>query len=266
MAVSKRRIKMKLIGLFTIVSVVLFVAFLSILLSDKIFVKKNNLFVLYFSEPIRNLNIGSPVVFRGVEVGKVAKINLVVDKNDLSFTIPVYINLNIDGVFNTIDNERIENKELFVKRLIEKGLKGKLDTHSIITGQLMIELEILPDEETKYRDKFTDDDGIVEIPTILSSKKQLTEGLKELPVKEIFEKVDLLLSNINNYVPAIMENAANFISEFNNYNQKTNSLPELIENTNKTINNIGEAAKSLHNFLDYLERNPESLIKGKSNY
>lgn len=262
---SRRMINKKLIGLFVITGLLLFIIFIFILLKGKIFVKKDSLFVLYFNEPVQNLNIGSPVMFRGVEVGKVAKIDLIVDKENLSFSIPVYISIDFDNIFKTTDRRKLEDKPLFVEKLVNEGLKGRLNTYSIITGQLMIELEILPKAKIEYRHKFSDD-NVVEIPTVLSSKGEITKGLQDLPIKEIIEKVDLLLYNINKYTPNIMKETALFLKKINKSNDKNIDLFEFYRNLNITVKNVGEAAKSLHNFADYLERHPEALLRGKGDY
>lgn len=264
--IVRRKVNKKLIGLFTIISVIILIGVLSILLSNKLFIKKNNLFVLYFEESIQNLNIGSPVMFRGVEIGKVAKIDLVMDQQTLNFNIPVYISIDVDSIFKTTDYKKFEDKKLLVDKLISKGLKAKLNTYSIITGQLMIELEILPDVEIVNRNKFANK-NILEIPTVLSSKSELSKGFQKLPIKDILEKTNYLLDNINKYVPKILEETVNFSIKLNEINiNGSNELSDTFNNLNKTLNNIAEAAKSLHNFLDYLERHPESLIKGKIDY
>ena len=38
---------------------------------------------------------------------------------------------------------------------------------------------------------------------------------------------------------------------------------ELLENINKAAVNVSKSAKSMQNLTDYLEQNPEALIKGK---
>ncbi len=262
---NRRKINKRLIGLFVTIGTLLFIIFLFILLKGRIFVKKDSLFVLYFNEPVQNLSIGSPVMFRGVEVGKVAKIDLIVDKENLSFSIPVYINIDFDNIFKTTDQKKLEDKQLFVERLVNEGLRGRLNTYSIITGQLMIELEILPNSLIEFKHKFLDS-NIVEIPTILSSKGELTKGLQNLPIKDIIENFNSLLYNINKYTPTIMDESTMFIKKINKSNDKNIDIYEFSNNLNNTIKNIGEAAKSLHNFIDYLERHPESLLKGKNDY
>ena len=66
----------KLIGLFTIASISIFIGIVLMFAGDKIFTKNNDQLVMYFEESIRGLTIGSPVSFRGVEIGKVSKIDL----------------------------------------------------------------------------------------------------------------------------------------------------------------------------------------------
>ncbi len=262
---NKKMINKKFIGLFVIIGILLFLMSFFILIKGRIFVKKDSLFVLYFNEPIQNLSIGSPVMFRGVEIGKVSKIDLIVDKKNLSFSIPVYISIDFDNIFKTTNQEKLEDKQLFVERLVKEGLKGRLNTYSIITGQLMIELEILPNSKIELKHKF-EDNNIVEIPTVLSSKGELTRGLQNLPIKDIIENINLLLYTINKHVPIIMDETAIFIKKINKTNNKNIDISELFSNLNDTIKNIGETAKSLHNFIDYLERHPESLLKGKNDY
>ena len=52
---------------------------------------KYNLVVMYFSESIKGLSVGSPVMYEGVQVGKVVKIEIQTDPKTLDFSIPVYI-------------------------------------------------------------------------------------------------------------------------------------------------------------------------------
>jgi paraquat-inducible protein B len=41
---------------------------------------------------------------------------------------------------------------------------------------------------------------------------------------------------------------------------------DTIINFNQTLSDISSAAKALRNFVDYLERHPEALLKGKGAY
>ena len=81
----------KMIGLFIICGIALFFAIMGTFISDKILQGSNRMVVMYFSESIKGLDVGSPVVFKGVSIGKVTKIDIVADLDKLDFSIPVYV-------------------------------------------------------------------------------------------------------------------------------------------------------------------------------
>ena len=67
---------------FTFCGIILFLFIFSFFLHNKLSVNKNDLMVMFFRESIQGLKVGSPVVFRGVEVGKVVKIDLEFNKEN----------------------------------------------------------------------------------------------------------------------------------------------------------------------------------------
>ena len=240
----------KLIGLFTFIGLVLFFTIFIYFVGSKIFIDKNNSFVLFFKESIQGLKIGSPVVFKGVEIGKVTNIDLINDNGLIDYNIPVYITMNNN-------DDHITRKT--IEAMIEQGLKARLATYSFITGQLMVEFVLLPDIEAEYLYKIK---NIPEIPTVLSSKGAISEGLKNIPLKSIFDKIDFLLTGINAYLPSILKEVNGITA---NVNKITNIDvdKEIANNLNDTIINFNETLKSIKNLTDYLEMHPESLLKGK---
>ena len=90
-----------------------------------VFIKNNflgqneKLLVMYFEESVNGLNVGSPVVFKGVQVGKVVRIEINANPEDLTFSIPVYVKMNASHNIKYEDNESM-NYHL-VSALIEKG-------------------------------------------------------------------------------------------------------------------------------------------------
>ena len=54
-------------------------------------------YVLFFDGSISGLSVGSPVLFRGVPVGRVVEIRLTGDLDNLVFQTPVFIELNKKG-------------------------------------------------------------------------------------------------------------------------------------------------------------------------
>lgn len=253
----------KLIGLFSVAGITLFLAVMFLFIGDKLFVRSSDLAVLYFDETLKGLRGGSPVVFRGVEVGKVSKIDIVTDLDDMSFRLPVYININ-QSVFKKHGYGEIKNKKDFTKLMVERGLKARLTTQNLLTGQLMIEMEILPDQPIVYRGGVG---KIIEIPTVISPMGELSKGLQDLPIKNVLENFNNLLTVANTKLPVVLDQAAEITSGINKIvNRPSNDRANMLDNMNKTLRDISEAAQALRNFADYLERHPEALLRGKGKY
>ena len=81
--------------------------------------------------------------------------------------------------------------------------------------------------------------------------------LRELNHKNIMKLIEIISDKASKTINRLAEDIDNTI--INN----TNTLPIVINNFNKTMIEIGEAANSLKNLADFLERHPESLLKGK---
>ena len=80
------------IGIFVVGAIALVVIAIVILGSGKFF-KRTFTVVCFFQGSVGGLNEGSPVVFRGVKIGSVKDIVLRADSEKLTFTIPVYIEI-----------------------------------------------------------------------------------------------------------------------------------------------------------------------------
>ena len=104
---------------------------------------------------MKGLNIGAPVDFRGVNIGTVTDIKIVLNKKDLSLLIPVFIEIDPNRIsFDGTESELkklVETKgtETFTQLLINRGLKAQLAMQSLVTGQLGIHLDFYPDKPVK---------------------------------------------------------------------------------------------------------------------
>ena len=267
----------KMIGIFTIISIITFITILIMFSSIKTFKLKDDQLVMFFNESINGLNIGSPVSFRGVEIGQVSKIELIPNKDKKGFSIPVFVKLNENQNFRARSSVWSGNNTVFLEDLVRNGLKAKLMTQSYLTGQLMIELEMLPKIQPVFQNKYIFK-NVLEIPTVLSPIGELSQGIQNLPIKDIIEKFDKFLVNINEKFPIALDEIITMASNVNkaaitinnlagsidnSIENNTNTLPIIINNFNQTMIEIGEAANSLKNLTDFLERHPEAILKGK---
>jgi paraquat-inducible protein B len=153
-----------LIGGFVVGAIGLVIAGVLIFGSAK-FLQETFKFVMYFEGSVKNLNVGSPVVFRGVKIGTVTDILLRYDPEDMSIKIPVIIEIEPDRVEVIGGIPREPDPELTISELVERGLRAMLQMQSFVTGQLMVELDFHPDKPIKL---VGGDTGYPEIPTIPS--------------------------------------------------------------------------------------------------
>lgn len=243
----------KLIGIFMLASITVFMGILGYLLQNKLFAKKGGEVVMYFEESINGLSVGSPVVLKGVKVGEVSKIAIVANPEDLSFSIPVYARMqskSIAGVKN------YDTSRAVLDALVEKGLRARLVSQSYVTGQLMIELEMLPGTPVKYHENAK----AVELPTALSPLGELSRGLQKLPLQEGVKNFTEFFEGLNKSMPEV-NRIIRDIDKIVSRNKGASA--EVLDNINKATINVGKAAKSMQNLTDYLERHPEALLKGK---
>jgi paraquat-inducible protein B len=173
-----------LIGAFVIGAVILAVFVVLILGSGRFFKDKTS-YILYFDGTVEGLSVGAPVVFRGVKIGSVKKIGIHFNASDLSFLIPVIIELSsqeLETMGITSDRE----EEAYMKLLIEKGLKAQLEVQSIVTGQLAVNLDFFPNKPEKL---YGINKKYMEVPTIPMSLEEIAKTLQDIPYKELYDKI-----------------------------------------------------------------------------
>lgn len=259
----KKEPNKKAVALFMILGFAIFGAIIVKNLAEQYFMNKRNLVVMYFSESISGLNIGSPVVYEGVQVGKVVKIEIHTDPKTLEFSIPVYIRFSQDNDFSHMTFGENSNRRDFLQTLINKGLRARLDTLNLLTGQLMIDLFMDPNSEPVYHDADHNEKHL-EIPTTLSAFGNLARGIEDLPLKQIIWRFDNVLERLETDLPPLMATYTNVGEKLENYINK--SLPQTnqsLNQLNQTLKDMSNAAKSIKNLSDYLERHPDSILKGK---
>jgi paraquat-inducible protein B len=152
--------------------------------------------VTYFQGSVAGLDVGAPVTFRGVKVGSVTRIGLRIDLKDGSAKIPV--DVEIDPSLVSIEGRtegngaRGDDKSVF-RRLRAAGLQAQLSMVSFVTGQLAVELDLLP---KVHATSLGGDVSGDEIPSSPSKLQTLEAEIAELPLKKIADDADRTLNAI----------------------------------------------------------------------
>jgi paraquat-inducible protein B len=251
-----RKTNKALIGAFVVGAVVIFAVGLSVIGSGKIF-RTTRKFVLFFDGSIKGLNVGAAVNFRGVKIGTVSDIRLVLNPQDYSVFIPVVI--EIDPTIITGIKETFPNPKGYL-RFVERGMRARLDILSFVTGQLVVSLDFYPDKPARFVGLSKE---YPEIPTLPSPIDELSKTLNDLPIKQIAEKTERAIEGIERFV-----NSDDFKESAHSINLTLKDIRELtvfeLYELNSALKEIKEAARSARVFIEYLEQHPEALLKGKA--
>ncbi len=283
-----------LIGAFTAGALALLVAAVAVFGGGKLFKTDTARFVMFFEKSISGLNIGSPVMFRGVPIGRVTAIRLTGDIRDMTFRIPVYVELgNQTKIPLGVTPANKEELEIYLDRLVAHGLRARLSSQSLLTGQLMIEMDFFPPSEAGPQLlKAGDFEGTPEIPTIPSRLDSVWHKISTMPVDEIantilsisqqinllLEKAELvqLVGNTNELVQQVQKAVTDFdgmLAAFKTTGAKYGRLADgLSSRLNKALNRLdktldtfgaaaGEAQHTLASARSVVDRNSVTVLE-----
>ncbi len=138
-----RKANPALIGAFVLAGIGLAVAAVLLITSARLFTKKAH-YVLYFDDSLTGLDPGTAVKFRGVTIGSVKEILIHFNQQPSDAALPVIIELNENLLTKRTDDTLNLIDESSFQAALKRGLRGKLEAQSLLTGLLYVELDFLP--------------------------------------------------------------------------------------------------------------------------
>jgi paraquat-inducible protein B len=188
-------------------------------------------------------------MFRGVKYGTVAGISLRFDPASLKIQIPVFIEMETKRVERT--GPVVRDPAETIKMLIEKGLRAQLESQSFVTGQLMISLDFHPDKPARL----VRHGSMIEIPTIPSSREQLTKTIENLPIDEMINSITSAAAGIDRIL-----NAPELKESIVNLNQDLKDIQKLVRDVNAQVNPIASAVQETVRDAQKLVRNADGQV------
>ncbi|MCU0839457.1 MAG: MlaD family protein [Rhodospirillales bacterium] len=232
----------KLIGAFVLAGIALIIAAFLIFGGGRLFqpVKSS---LMYFTGSVQGLNVGSPVMFRGVPVGRVTDIDLLYDPATLSFLTRVDVNLFPEN-WKTTETQTRSPQEQF-RELVDAGLRAQLIPVSLVTGQLGIGLDMFPATQAVFfagTAVAPKDRGLAEIPTIPSTIERLETTMQR--ILAVIDKADF--DQLSKDVDQTIEAIRNLIT-----------MPELrnmIVNANDAVRSADETMTTIKALVGRVDR------------
>jgi paraquat-inducible protein B len=241
--------------------------------------------LLYFNQSLRGLSPGAPVDFRGVVIGEVKSIGIQFDREAREFRMPVMVTLYPDRLnvrTNGAPEESLYTQHQRLRFLIEKGLRAQMRTGNLLTGQNYIAIDFFPKAPKVSIDLSKNP---VEMPTVPNSLDELQSQVQEIatklnkvPFEQIGTDVRTALATLNKTlvsaeqltrtlnndvspeITAAMKDARKTI---NSAERTLAQDSPLQQDMRQTLQELTRAAGSVRVLTDYLERHPESLLRGK---
>ena len=148
--------------------------------------------VMVFDGSVKGLVIGAPVTLRGVQIGQVTNLELMLDSDTIELIMVVEAEISEKNI------RRLgSNPDDVTDELIARGLRAQLKTQSLLTGLLYIQLDFHPDKPPVFVELQTDH---VQIPTIPTELEMLTQKLDELDLAKLAENVEGTINGLNSFM------------------------------------------------------------------
>ncbi|MDN6887498.1 MlaD family protein [Variovorax sp. CAN2819] len=241
--------------------------------------------LMYFNQSLRGLAPGAPVDFRGVVIGEVKSIGVEFDRAEREFRMPVLVQVYPDRLRRRAGESGTESRFSQQERLrflAEKGLRAQLRNGNLLTGQVYVALDFFPKAPLAKIDLSKNP---IELPTVPNSLDEIQSQVQEIatklnkvPYEQIASDLRTTLATLNKTLTA----AEQTVKRINN--DVTPELAAAMKDVRKTVNTaertladdsplqqdmrqtlqeLTRAAGSVRVLTDYLERHPESLLRGK---
>ena len=256
------------IGAFVLGAVALIITGLLTFGSGK-FLKDVENYVLVFRGNAKGLNIGAPVSFRGVKFGSVNDIRLIWDASTDEAFVEALVEVDGDA-FHEVESQpgldRSADKEVLTYLIDELGLRAKLASLSLVTGQLYIEFDFFPDTEAKlygFNSKYD------EFPTLPSTIEELenvlrtaVDNLKDLPFREILGKLASAVDSISSALdkPAIKDTPEVLHQALVNLRDLTGKLDEQVTPLTQSLTQTSAEANATLADVRQIMRNERGEI------
>ncbi|MFH1028860.1 MAG: MlaD family protein, partial [Pseudomonadota bacterium] len=248
-------------------------------------------FVMAFKETVRGLSPGATVDFRGVTVGEVSGIHVAHDSRTREVNMLVEMRIYPERLRSRVVGAAPDPKEYsaILNEMVAHGLRAQLTSGNLLTGQLIVALDFFPHAPKAKVNWVTNPPRFPTTPGSLvelqATLMRIVNKLEKLPLDELVgdvrqtvQTLDATLKDADKLVRRVdkdilpeigmtLEEARKTLDEgrktLGAAKQTLSADGPLQQDLRVTLRELARTAQSLRVLTDYLERHPESLIRGK---
>lgn len=234
----------------------------------------------HFHQSVRGLKVGSPVDFRGLELGNIIDIDIEFDRERRQFFALVRARiypLRFGPLFDRImevDSDPHVARARFLEGMVARGLRAQMRAANLLTGQQYVALDFFKNErEVEF-------DGTAYppvLPTIAGDFDRLQQQISSivrkvdaLPIDELvsdlratLQAATAALTSVDDSVTpelkATLVAVRKTLAKVDGFVSEGASTAGGLEGT---MRELSAAARALRSLADYLQTQPGSLIRG----
>lgn len=255
-----KRANPKIVGIFVLGAIALTVIGILVFGATDLF-KKTETMVAFFSGSVKGLSVGAPVSFRGVQIGTVSDIQVSISPDQEKFKIPVLMKFEGHRIGYTAGGIKFE--DIGLHKLIERGLRAQLVVQSLVTGQLMIEIDFHPKTPIKLVGAMPQ---YPEIPTIPSDLESFLKRFEEVPIERLVSQLGHTLTSLQNllgskHLQETLSNLASLTGHLDNLAVEVSRKVDPVSgDVSKTLQEIRKLTSNLRTRTDALAAKMEVAI------
>jgi paraquat-inducible protein B len=244
-------------------------------------------YALVFDQSVRGLAVGAPVDFRGVALGEVTKIDLDYDPARVKFQTVVEMKFYPERLQSRARamGKKVQDKSdprQRMQRFVNAGFRAQLRAANLITGQQYVALDFFPNMPPAYID-FSKSPP--EIPTVAASLAEIQESLaaivkklEKVPfdaigddLRKALAQLRVTLQSVDNVAVSLDKQVAPELQKTLEQARRTLEAAEktvsqdspLGGDLRDTLQEVTRASESVRQLMDYLQRQPDALIRGR---
>jgi paraquat-inducible protein B len=191
------------IGAFVVGGIALLAAAVAIFGGQQLFADKSHI-VAYFEGSTKGLRSGSNVTFRGVRIGYVSDIRLLMEVDTLKSLTEVEMTIMSDEMALLRDGKPIAGvvgDAVHHQTMLDAGLSAQLDFESLVTGQLLVNLDFRPELKPQLSGLGGEAEEVPTVPTsaeiFVDRVVRILEKLDKLDLDKLVADVEGAVSGAN---------------------------------------------------------------------
>lgn len=245
-------------------------------------------YLVEFDGSVRGLSVGAPVEFRGMRIGSVTGVKLIIDYAKETAAVPVFIELEPQR-FEVLNLPAQFTPYSVMEDMVRRGLRAQLQPANLLTGELLVALDFFPDAAAATLDRSGRTPRIPSMPSdfeVLSTKATaILDKVAALPLDQLVNELRRTVRSADTLVSVQATRSLDQLAPLLKTLQQASEQAKLAlvqaEATMKSadsmigddsrlrydlirmVKELSDTARSLRTLASSIERQPQQVIFGK---